>query len=500
MEFSAAIGETFAAVFQAIDVAPLEAPLRATPKIDLPVSGACSGGGTASVDQSGDVITVTLTDCVGTGIAADPVSGDAALTILDTGSNGLLITAMATIDLKIGLDTVVVGDFIASVDLARIGQIHLRLGDALDGDLLRVTESGQTTLVLGCFDFRLAFEQLGDVLQLFRITPYGVASLRNQEEMKNEVFTINDYTPRVTGIGRSINFDDDGLPGSGEMMFLGGDHSAVDTDRAEEGKTLCLLGEAGDTSVTATFSAGGCVDLQGEDKDGPFQNSTTWDKLIDRDFTSGSGGGCGGGENLICDELPADAVVERRIADSDFQDSNWQVEVVATEGAMYDAPVVRQESSGVDNSAFRHMTHSIEDATNCAESCTVSVVHTIAETYDPDPAADGPIAFINYTEAQKVITPGFDGAAVGWAFAVVQDGRRFNGPVTTAFTVTGWTTNGLCGLTQDDFGPADGPHPNFSGGGALSFAYIRSNSNTSEVAAITNVHGIDDFEVVIVKE
>ena len=130
-----------------------------------------------------------------------------------------------------------------------------------------------------------------------------------------------------------------------------------------------------DTEVVGEFIAR--VDLQGENKDGPFQNSTTWDKLIDRDFTSGSGGGCGGGENLICDELPADAVVERRIADSDFQDSNWQVEVVATEGAMYDAPVVRQESSGVDNSGFRHMTHSIEQATNCAESCTVGVVHTI---------------------------------------------------------------------------------------------------------------------------
>jgi hypothetical protein len=101
------------------------------------------------------------------------------------------------------------------------------------------------------------------------------------------------------------------------------------------------------------------------------------------------------------------------------------------------------------------MTHSIENATNCAESCTLGVVHTIATKYDP--SADGAIAFINYTEAQKVITPGFDGAAVGWAFAVVQGGRRFNGPSTTAFTVTGWTTNGLCGLTQDDFGPADGP-------------------------------------------
>jgi hypothetical protein len=312
----------------------------------------------------------------------------------------------------------------------------------------------------------------------------------------DEIFTINDYAPRVTGIGRSITFDADGLPGSGDMTLLGGDHSGEDTERANESR--CLLGEAGDTFVTATFSAGGCVDLQGVNKDGPFQNSTSWDKLIDRDFTSGSGGGCGGGMNLTCDELPADAVVEI-IADSDFQDSNWQVEEVATEGAMYEAPVVRQESSGVDNSPFRNMTHSIENATNCAESCTLGVVHTIATKYDP--SADGAIAFINYTEAQKVITPGFDGAAVGWAFAVVQGGRRFNGPSTTAFTVTGWTTNGLCGLTQDDFGPADGPHPDFSAsGGELSFAYIRTNTNTSEVAAITNVHGIDDFEVVIVKE
>jgi hypothetical protein len=51
--------------------------------------------------------------------------------------------------------------------------------------------------------------------------------------------------------------------------------------------------------VTATFSPGGCIDLQGvsvvANEDVQFQNSTTWDKLLDRDFTSGGGGSCGGG-------------------------------------------------------------------------------------------------------------------------------------------------------------------------------------------------------------
>lgn len=172
-------------------------------------------------------------------------------------------------------------------------------------------------------------------------------------------------------------------------------------------------------------------------------------------------------------------------------------------------PLACDDPTGLVVTPFRQMTHSIENATNCAESCTLGVVHkitqmevmgeTVAATYIP--RAQGAISYIDYTEAQKIITPGFEGAQVGWAFAVVQDGRRYNGPATTAFGATDWTINGLCGLTAEDFGPKDGPHPNFTADGTeLTFAYIRSNSNTSDIAAVTNVHGIDDFKVVIVKE
>ena len=54
---------------------------------------------------------------------------------------------------------------------------------------------------------------------------------------------------------------------------------------------------AGDNSyVDALFSAGGCISLSGAKFDGStFEASTSWDKLLDRDFTEGGGESCGGG-------------------------------------------------------------------------------------------------------------------------------------------------------------------------------------------------------------
>jgi hypothetical protein len=252
--------------------------------------------------------------------------------------------------------------------------------------------------------------------------------------------------------------------------------------------------------VTATFSPGGCIELVGEDSAGAaFGGESSWDKLLAGDFSPGGGEGCGPDVGVMCDALEPGDITEV-LSDSDFPDSNWEVEFVPTEGAVYDAPIVREASGGIEGSAFRNMTHTIESAANCAESCTLGAVHKFATTYDP--SVEGAIRYINYTEAQRVVMPGFNGAAVGWAFAVVQDERRYNALAeTSSFTNTGWAINGICGLVAEDFGPADGPHPDFSAsGGELTFAYIRSNTNSSEDGPITNVHGIDDFEVVIVKE
>jgi len=213
--------------------------------------------------------------------------------------------------------------------------------------------------------------------------------------------------------------------------------------------------------------------------------------------TSGSAGTGGSGGSMPCGEVPAGALV---IAESDFLDSNWEAEAVSTSGAVVEWPIVRQTSGGLGNSAYRSMTHSIGPATDCGASCTLVVFHEIlAGSYNP--SEQGAINYIDYSEAQRIIMPAVEGGAVDWTFAVIQNGRRWNVfTETPQFTNLNWATSGLCGLTAEDFGsPAN--HPDFSAGGSeISFAYIRSNTNTSETNTSTSVHGIDDFKVVIVGE
>jgi hypothetical protein len=98
------------------------------------------------------------------------------------------------------------------------------------------------------------------------------------------------------------------------------------------------------------------------------------------------------------------------------------------------------------------MTHSIGPATDCGGSCILFVVHErLAATYNP--SVQGAIGYIDYTEAQRLLMPDSEGGAVSWTFAVIQGGRRFNVfQETTPFTNLNWATNGLCGLTAEDFG------------------------------------------------
>ena len=247
--------------------------------------------------------------------------------------------------------------------------------------------------------------------------------------------------------------------------------------------------------MTATFFEGGCIDVNGVDAQGqPFQSSTTWDKLLAGDFTEAAA--CGSG--MPCGEVPAGAFV---IADSEFLDSNWEAEAVATPGAVFEWPIVRETSGGLGNSPYRNMTHSIGPATDCGASCLLAAFHTdVAASYNP--SEQGAINYIDYTEAQRILVPAFEGDAVDWGFAVIQNGRRYNlfaGP--PAFSNLNWATSGLCGLTAEDFGFPPDTHPDFSAAGAeLTFTYIRSNTNVSETETSTSMHGIDDFKVVIVRE
>lgn len=135
---------------------------------------------------------------------------------------------------------VVEGEFVALVDLARVGQLHVRLGDALDGDRLTVTETGETILQLGCFAISLAFDLVPGGLRLLRITPFGVASAKKGEIVFGEVFTINDCTPRVTSIGESVGCDENALASAGEMTLYSGPVDGPHPDFTTDGGELAF--------------------------------------------------------------------------------------------------------------------------------------------------------------------------------------------------------------------------------------------------------------------
>jgi hypothetical protein len=286
--FAAQFGSTIASILDALGNAPEAASFGVTRKIN--VSGfICTGGGSADLTGQifeGEEVKLVLNDCLGSAFGAGSVSGDITLTI-NSGTNfdllnGGPIYATAVVMLDISPGGSLVGGFDAFAEAsAGLAMINLRLGNQLDSDLLTLSEGGQV-LQLGCFDIlqRIQFPS-GFVL------PLGVANLAGQ------IYTINDY---ATSSVPRIDFDATGVPRGGEMTLVSGDGSIEGSDRS--GPCQPFVGTpAGDNSyVDALFSAGGCISLSGAKFAGStFEASTSWDKLLDRNFTEGGGESCGGG-------------------------------------------------------------------------------------------------------------------------------------------------------------------------------------------------------------
>jgi hypothetical protein len=505
--FTTGFGYTVSSILEAIAFISQAAAAGLVPKAAFDFSGFCASGA-ATLDAPSwppetwvpptDIV-LSLAECEGSVLAAGPVSGSITWSIesvSDDPVSGPTIEGATDVMLLISTSpdtrTEVTGAFevLAQVSAGFVnpdgtagnGRIMLRLGAQLDDDLITVSEvvqdAGQA-LRFGCFDIDLFLSGL---------EPDQIAPL-SALELAGQVYTMNDYAQMPS----LIVLDEEGVPSSGELTLSSGDRSDAGEDRTEP----CFDAFEGDTSTaTATFFGGGCLELNGVDAEGdPFSSSSTWDKLLAGDFSEGFDGACGGG--MPCGEVPAGAFV---IADSEFRDSDWEAEAVSTPGAVFEWPIVRETSGGLGNSPYRNMTHSIENATNCDVSCTLAVFHkSVAATYNP--SEQGAINYIDYTEAQRILIPSFEGGAVGWGFAVMQNGRRYNlFREVSEFTNLNWETNGFCNLTEGDFGPP-GNQPDFSAAGAeITFGYIRSNTNTSDTSTSTSVHGIDDFKVVIVGE
>jgi hypothetical protein len=145
-------------------------------------------------------------------------------------------------------------------------------------DSITVSGGGQQA-VLSCFDIFQRIGLGGPGIEFFR--PLGIMSLANQ------FYTMNSYDQTPPNIGFEFS-GETFVPNSGSIGLTSGVSATAP----------CRGGSpAGDNSfVTATFFPGGCVELNGQDSGGvAFMRATTWNSLLDLDFTSGGGSSCGGG-------------------------------------------------------------------------------------------------------------------------------------------------------------------------------------------------------------
>lgn len=287
--FAAQFGNTVASILEALGNAPEAGAFPVTQKINVS-DFICPGGGRADLTGQvveGEEVKLVLNDCAGSPFGAGSASGDITLTI-DAGTNfdylnGGPIYATATVILDISPGGTLEGGFDAFAEAsARLTMINLRLGNQEDSDLLTLFEGGQV-LQLGCFDILQRIQAPSGF-----VMPLGVANLGGQ------IYTINDYATSTTP---RIDFDSSGVPRAGDMTLHSGDEAVVEGSDRSSPCGPFVETPAGDKSyVDALFSAGGCISLSGAELDGtPFEASTSWDKLLDRDFTEGGGPLCSGG-------------------------------------------------------------------------------------------------------------------------------------------------------------------------------------------------------------
>ncbi|MGB5812298.1 MAG: hypothetical protein WBG86_17300 [Polyangiales bacterium] len=264
--------------------------------------------------------------------------------------------------------------------------------------------------------------------------------------------------------------------------------------------------------VLVVVAASCYLGCQEEETGGVGATSGLPDAGVDGGADSGQDGGSGpdggtGGFGTPCEEPTGDSNV---VQDTEFDDAGWTLTESSTPGADVSTDPTGQSLSGgagEDPSAYRSMTHTIENPAegadeNCtSESCAYTLV--VTHEYQSTPyTPQGTELYIDYSESHIITAPAFAGAAVGWSFAIWQDGSRFTyvqEQGASAFTDLTWTTEYRCGLVAADFAPA--PGPDFSAGAPdMTFGFTRSNTNTTPDTLQRNEHGIDDFRVTIVRD
>lgn len=164
----------------------------------------------------------------------------------------------------------------------------------------------------------------------------------------------------------------------------------------------------------------------------------------------------------------------------------------ATNGAEADATT----GAGGNPGSFRDMKHTLPGTSDGEGNPTrIVVVHTFTGA-GWDPATDGPIDRLVWSEDQIMLDPPFDGAAVGTLAVVMQGGETFTASVNegNAFTNTTWQTVSV-ELRASDF---SGDGPDFSENGApITFGILRSNTHRGSGEIVVR-HGLDNWTVEVV--
>jgi hypothetical protein len=259
--------------------------LDAHPMAPVPIPGYCATG-TATVDwndadvsttlSSGDTVTLALDNCAGSLISFEPADGTVTLDITSVSGGIPVIGGIISANTSLALTftdadstvTVISGNFPldANIPLTLL-LVNLTVGGFNENAIITVTEDGVTVFEFACFNISMRVSLVSVLVDNFQ--PAGVANLAN------DIYTINSYT----GPADSIGFDfstGDVIPVSGTIDLSSGDLST--------GICTAFSGDpvADNSFVMMTFTGGGNVTLDGEDKDGIFfVINATWEALLD---------------------------------------------------------------------------------------------------------------------------------------------------------------------------------------------------------------------------
>jgi hypothetical protein len=300
---------------------------------------------------------------------------------------GGIITATATLDLMIGdsPEDTITGSFAVDANLPNFTLANLTFGERAESDNIVVTEGGQE-LSIQCFDIFQRIGLAGPGIEFFR--PLAVVRLGNQ------VYTMNSYEETPDNI--SFDFSTGAaVPIRGTIDLFSGIGAGVP----------CFNGvpEGDGSSSSATFNAGGCVDIRGVDSNGvAFGFSTFWDDLLDFDFSGGvseefcDGGGTGGTGGapttgatpgpMDCDLLGSD---REPIADTFITGDGPELDRKLADTNFGGGTTLLIKS--VPNLGFTRKIYMVFDVNDAPSFTKASLVLTVQRhIVNPDPAKSGP--------------------------------------------------------------------------------------------------------------